>query len=305
MPAAVPHRYTGRFAPSPSGYLHFGSLIAALGSFLDARAHNGVWRVRMEDIDTPRCVPGMDSAILASLEAHGLHWDGDVMYQSQQHDRYAEAVNRLFRHDLAYYCQCSRKQIKAAGGVYPGTCQYKNLGPDDTAVRVVLPQSARSFEDAILGHQQPDDPHALEHTIVRRRDGLYAYNLVVVLDDIEQGVNNIVRGSDLLPTTLTHLNLYTLFGAPPPDYAHLPVAAVTPGRKLSKQNHATPLNDATPVSNLLRALRFLGQETTDDWLSLPAEDVLTYAIARWERKKVAKQPEIIVDQRESTYYSGP
>lgn len=297
--------YTGRFAPSPSGHLHFGSLIAALASYLDARANQGAWLVRMEDIDTPRCMPGMDSAILRSLDAHGLHWDGEVMYQSQQHARYAEVVNTLLNSHQAYYCQCTRKQIKAAGGVYPGTCRHLALGPDNAAVRVKLPGTITTFEDDILGAQSPTDPHALEDTIIRRRDGLYAYNLVVVLDDIHQGVTHIVRGSDLLPTTVTHLNLYQLLNTASPRYAHLPVAAVAPGRKLSKQNHAAPLDDRTPTTNLMSALRFLNQDVPDEWHTLAPETLLTGAITRWDRKKVAKQPEIIVDHHESTYYSGP
>ena len=298
-------RYTGRFAPSPSGRLHFGSLVAALASFLEARANHGSWLVRMEDIDTPRCVPGMDAAILASLESHGLHWDGEVMYQSLQHARYADVVNSLLTRHQAYYCQCTRKQVKAAGGVYPGTCRHLGLGPDNAAVRVKLPGSITAFEDDILGTQAPNDPHALEDTIIRRRDGLYAYNLVVVLDDIQQRVTHIVRGSDLLPTTLTHLNLYQMLDAKTPDYAHLPVAAVAPGRKLSKQNHATPLDDSRPTTNLVSALRFLNQDVPDDWYSLTPEALLSVATTRWDRKKVAKQPEIIVDDHESTYYSGP
>lgn len=298
-------RYTGRFAPSPSGRLHFGSLIAALASYLDARANHGAWLVRMEDIDAPRCVPGMDAAILATLRAHGLHWDGEVMYQSQQHARYAEVVNTLLNSHQAYYCHCSRKQVKAAGGVYPGTCRHLQLGPDNAAVRVVLPRTTTTFDDDILGEQFPDDPHALEDTIIRRRDGLYAYNLVVVLDDIHQGVTHIVRGSDLLPTTVTHLNLYQVFNATPPHYAHLPVAAVAPGRKLSKQNHAAPLDDSTPTINLVSALQFLNQDIPAEWRTLTPEALLSGAITRWERKKVAKHPEIIVDHHESTYYSGP
>ncbi|GGW83035.1 tRNA glutamyl-Q(34) synthetase GluQRS [Alteromonas halophila] len=306
---AESRRYTGRFAPSPSGHLHFGSLIAALASYLDAKASQGTWLVRMEDIDTPRCVPGMDTAILNALECHGLHWDGEVMYQSRQHARYQQTIEDLLTSGRAYYCRCTRKQVKAAGGVYPGTCRHLQLGPSNAALRVRLPVQVTAFDDEILGHQSLSSPAGslppLEDTIVHRRDGLYAYNLVVVMDDIAQQVTHIVRGSDLLPTTLTHLNMYALLDAPPPAYAHVPVASVAPGRKLSKQNHAAPLDTSVPADNLIRALRFLGQQVEDGWQGLSPETLLHHAADGWDRKKVAKQPEIIVDQHESTYYSGP
>ncbi|MEW9798865.1 tRNA glutamyl-Q(34) synthetase GluQRS [Alteromonas sp. CYL-A6] len=302
--------YTGRFAPSPSGELHFGSLLAALASYLEARSHQGRWLVRMEDIDTPRCIDGTDTLILNALEVHGLHWDGEVLYQSRSHARYQQVIDSWLADGDAYFCTCTRKQIREAGGHYQGTCRHLNRPADDAAVRVILTDDDGSshchsldFDDAILGHQSAL-AGSIEDAIVKRRDGLFAYNLVVVLDDIFQGVTNIVRGADLLPTTFTHRALYGLLNQPAPHYAHIPVAAAEAGFKLSKQNKAAPLNLSTPQQNLLRALRFLGQHTDPAWQDLSPSSLLDEAVRHWNMKKVPKTPEIIVDSAESTYHSG-
>ena len=296
--------YIGRFAPSPSGPLHFGSLIAALASYLDARASNGKWLLRMEDIDEPRCVAGADLSILKTLEAHGLQWDGEVIYQSQQHNRYQAVVDRLVARDMAYFCTCTRKMIKETGGVYQGTCRNSQHGSEGAAVRLKLDSPITCFHDRILGDITVCDQHALEDTVLKRRDGLFSYNLVVVLDDIFQGVTDIVRGSDLLTTTATHLSLYALLNEASPRYAHIPVASVAEGRKLSKQNHATALDNTQPVTNLLRALTFLGMAPPEALLTESVDSVLQWAVGCWNCDKLPRQREIIVAATESTYHTS-
>lgn len=295
--------YVGRFAPSPSGQLHFGSLVTALASYLDAKRNNGTWLVRMEDIDEPRCIDGMGSAILCTLEAHGLTWDGEVMYQSQQHIRYQDFVESLLTHNNAYYCECTRKQINAMGGRYNGQCRDKKLTADgaDKAIRLPLIGITPSFNDGILG--LVPEGESLEDIVIKRRDGLYSYNLVVVLDDDYQGVNHIVRGADLLPVTATQIALYRSLGLSVPRYSHIPVASVAPGRKLSKQNHAKPLNNSKAIENLHRAMTFLSLSPYQCQEYQGIDDLLKHAVSLWNMKNVPKTPEIIVDAQESTYHS--
>lgn len=304
LAASHSSHYTGRFAPSPTGPLHFGSLLAALASFLDARAHHGKWLVRIEDIDAPRCIANADKHILDCLFAHGLTWDGEVRYQSSHLSRYDEILAQLQAQGKLYACQCTRKQIKDTGGVYPGTCRHLALPAANHALRLKCEQPVTHFDDQILGSVEINDPHALEDTVLRRRDGLHSYNLVVVVDDIDQGVTHIVRGSDLLPTTAAHLTLYRELGAAPPVYAHIPVAATTSGRKLSKQNHARPLDTTRALQNLQHALAFLGFPGIARNCRTTAE-LLSAAIAAWQYNSVPKRHEIIVDGAESTYHNGP
>ncbi|MFS1703638.1 tRNA glutamyl-Q(34) synthetase GluQRS [Alteromonas sp. AMM-1] len=293
--------YVGRFAPSPTGPLHFGSLLAALASYLDARANNGRWILRMEDIDQPRCVDGADQLIMQALLAHGLQWDGDVWYQSARLPVYQAVIQRLTAQQQVYGCVCTRKQIRAQGGVYPGTCRTAGHSTAGHAVRLQCNSIVTSFSDAILGQICVTEPHALEDTLLQRSDGIYSYNLVVVVDDIAQGVTHIVRGSDLLDTTAAHLTLYKILDAKAPAYAHIPVAATAKGRKLSKQNHARALDLATPEDNLLRALAFLGLSSVKgDTVS----DILDAATANWQYGNVPKMQEVIVDEAESTYHTG-
>jgi glutamyl-Q tRNA(Asp) synthetase len=296
--------YTGRFAPSPTGPLHFGSLIAALASFLDARANHGQWLVRMEDIDRPRCVEGADERILECLVAHELRWDGEVRYQSEQLNDYEDVLQQLLAQKALYACECTRKQIKATGGVYQGTCRERDLPPMGNALRLKCDQPVTRFTDQLLGPITISDPHALEDTVLRRRDGLHSYNLVVVVDDIAQGVNHIVRGSDLLTTTAAHLTLYRQLGKTPPSYTHIPVAATSSGRKLSKQNHARSLDNQRALQNLQQALKFLGfSDIANHHNSISA--LLNAAIAAWQYNKIPKRHEIIVDGAESTYHDAP
>jgi glutamyl-Q tRNA(Asp) synthetase len=275
--------YTGRFAPSPTGPLHFGSLVAAVASFLDARAHGGRWLVRMEDIDTPRCVPGADADILRTLEGFGFEWDGPVMYQSARLGAYREALDKLRRDGMAYPCSCSRKDL---GSVYPGTCRSK---PRTTGVcepgkpvawRVRVDPVELSFEDRALGFYRQNLAEEVGDFVVLRSDGLFAYQLAVVVDDAVQDVTDVVRGADLLDSTPRQIWLERLLGIPQSRYLHVPVAANAAGEKLSKQTLAPALRIAEAAAKLRAALRFLGEDVPDE-TGLSAGEILTWATERW------------------------
>ncbi|MEG5845624.1 tRNA glutamyl-Q(34) synthetase GluQRS [Enterobacter hormaechei] len=280
--------YIGRFAPSPSGELHFGSLIAALGSYLQARARQGQWLVRIEDIDPPREVPGAAETILRQLEHYGLHWDGDVPWQSQRHDAYRERLAWLAEQGLSYNCTCTRARIQSVGGVYDGHCRTRHNGPENAAVRLIQRSPVTQFTDVLSGTIQADERLAREDFIIHRRDGLFAYNLAVVVDDHFQGVTEIVRGADLVEPTVRQISLYQQFGWTVPDYIHLPLAVNDQGNKLSKQNHAPALPDGDPRPVLIDALRFLNQNVTQEWQDLSLDELLKTAIADWALIAVPK-----------------
>lgn len=280
-----PH-YIGRFAPSPSGELHFGSLIAALGSYLQARANQGIWRVRIEDIDPPREVPGAADTILRQLDHYGLHWDGDVLWQSQRHDAYRETLGWLRAQNLSYFCTCTRARIHSVGGFYDGHCRTLNNGGENAAVRILQHQPVTHFHDRLRGDIYADENLAREDFIIHRRDGLFAYNLAVVVDDHFQGVTEIVRGADLIAPTVRQISLYQHLGWAPPDYIHLPLALNAQGDKLSKQNHAPALPDGDPRPIIIRALRFLNQNVTAEWQDLSVDHLLALAVANWDLSRV-------------------
>ena len=207
------NHYVGRFAPSPSGQLHFGSLVTAVASYLDAKSHNGKWLLRMEDIDEPRCIEGVDKDILTTLEAHGLYWDGDVIYQSQQHARYQAVLDDLLTQQKAYFCTCTRKQIKAMGGVYNGHCRTEPVHSttQDCAVRLKVDTQLEAFDDVLMGKVMPSNSSTdliAEDVVLKRRDGLFSYNLVVILDDVFQQVNHVIRGCDLIDVTPLQRDVY-------------------------------------------------------------------------------------------------
>lgn len=276
----APH-YIGRFAPSPSGELHFGSLIAALGSYLQARANHGRWLVRIEDIDPPREVPGAADTILRQLEHYGLHWDGDVLWQSRRHEAYREALAWLRDQHLSYFCTCSRSRIQQIGGFYDGHCRTLNHGPENAAVRLVQQHPVLSFEDKLHGTLLADEQLAREDFIIHRRDGLFAYNLAVVVDDNFQGVTEIVRGADLIEPTVRQISLYQQFGWRAPQYMHLPLAVNEQGNKLSKQNHAPALPQGDPRPVLINALAFLNQPLIPCWQDLSLDSLLSEAVKNW------------------------
>ena len=282
-------RYIGRFAPTPSGFLHFGSLVAALASWLDARAVGGRWLLRMEDIDPPREAPGARDAILQTLERYALHWDGEVVYQSQRHDAYAEVVERLFNQGLAYACTCSRKQLEGFNGIYPGFCRNAGHARADAAIRLRVPELNYHFTDRVQGHFEQHLGREVGDFIIQRRDGLYAYQLAVVLDDAWQGVTDIVRGADLLGNTPRQLYLQELLGFSQPRYLHIPLIIQPDGHKLGKSYRSPPLahDQATPL--LLRALRALGQETSTELLEATPAQVLAVARERWRPEAIARR----------------
>ena len=274
--------YIGRFAPTPSGYLHFGSLVAALASYLDARSVGGRWLLRMEDLDPPREVPGAQAAILQTLERYGLHWDGELVRQSERHDEYEALVQRLFDQGLAYACTCSRKQLEGSGGIYPGYCANAGHGRHDAAIRLRVPQLTYRFSDRVQGEYSQHLGKDVGDFVIRRRDGLYAYQLAVVLDDAWQGINNVVRGADLLDSTPRQLYLQELLGFSQPRYLHVPLIIQPDGHKLGKSYRSPPLpgDQATPL--LLRALRALGQPTPSELADANAEELLRWSATCWD-----------------------
>ena len=279
----------GRFAPSPSGPLHFGSLVAALGSYLSARAQGGEWLLRIDDVDPPREVPGASAGILRTLENYRLLWDGPVLYQSQRFDAYAEALARLASDGHSYPCGCTRKEISAASPdhVYPGTCRDGlPAGRQPRAVRVRCPDEAIDFVDRLQGPQGRHLGRDIGDFIVRRADGLYAYHLATALDDAHQGISEIVRGADLLDVTFPQLHLQRLLGLPRPAYLHLPVAVTADGRKLSKQTRAPAIDDFPPGEMLERALAFLGHSPPAELHGAPPAELLAWAVAHWRPESI-------------------
>lgn len=280
--------YIGRFAPSPSGPLHFGSLIAALASYLDARANQGQWLLRMEDLDPSREPPQAAKQILKALEAFGLHWDGQVLYQSSRLAAYRDALQRLQQGDYLYACDCTRQQIQAIGGVYDNRCRSRKDVPQDCALRVKVTDRTVHFEDQIQGATQQQLLRECGDFVLLRKDGLFAYQLAVVVDDAFQNISTVVRGSDLLDSTPRQIFLQQCLGFKSPHYAHFPVAVNEENQKLSKQHFATPLDHTKPLPALLRALRFLGQSVTSDMAQEDIASVLQWAIAHWDIQVVPK-----------------
>ena len=284
--------YRGRFAPSPTGPLHLGSLVAAVGSFLDARHHGGTWLVRMEDLDRTREVPGAADDILHTLGALGLHWDGEILYQSRRTQAYLDACNRLTRLGLVYPCGCSRSEIAAAGRhgpegtIYPGTCRGGLLpGRVARSLRLRVPAEEIAFRDRIQGRISQDVAKAIGDFVLRRADGIHAYQLAVVVDDAWQGITDVVRGADLTLSTLRQILLQRALGLATPRYAHIPLVLDREGRKLSKSEAAAPVDPAHPIATLRLALEFLGQVLPGETPGTLA-DLWHHAIAAWNPGRV-------------------
>ena len=268
--------------------MHLGSLVAALGSYLDARVHGGRWLLRVEDVDRTRSRADYIAAQLQSLRAHGLHHDGEIRVQSAHLADYQAALAQLRPH--LYPCDCSRKywhaqaQMGALGLVYPGCCRSRvldSLAPDDAAIRLRLPDETVAFADRWLGECRFALAREIGDPVLRRRDGDIAYALAVVVDDGLQGVTDVVRGQDLVAATAIHLVLQDMLGLPPPRYLHLPLVLNADGSKLSKQNHAPALDDATPAANLRAALRHLQQDDSGFSDTMPVDALLEEAVRRW------------------------
>ncbi len=282
MTAIASSTYIGRFAPTPSGHLHFGSLVAALASYLDARSVGGRWLMRMEDLDPPREEPGAQAAILKALESYGFEWDGEMVRQSDRHDAYAEVLNRLFNHGLAYACTCSRKTLAPYHGIYPGLCRNAGHDTKDAAIRLRVPELEYHFIDRVQGEYRQHLGREVGDFVIRRRDGLYAYQLAVVLDDAWQGITDIVRGADLLDSTPRQLYLQELLGLPQPRYLHIPLITQPDGNKLGKSYRSPPLTEDQATPLLLRALRALGQNPGAELAYATPREVLNWGIAHWD-----------------------
>lgn len=284
-------RYRGRFAPSPTGPLHFGSLVAATASYLQARSQHGEWWVRIDDIDPPREVAGASDDILRTLEAFGFEWDGPVQYQSQRYARYAAALDQLQQLGLVYPCACSRKEIAefSPQGIYPGTCR-KGLGPQQQARawRLRVSNQPIEFIDRILGMRCADLAREAGDFVLFRADGYYAYQLATGLDDAEQGITEVVRGADLLDSTPRQRYIQHSLNLPSPAYAHHPVVTATNGEKFSKQNLAPPLNSKQPTPQLHAALRFLGQAVPEALEQGDLSDLWQWAQTHWNLANIPK-----------------
>lgn len=284
----TPPPYIGRFAPTPSGYLHFGSLVAALASYLDARNVGGRWLLRMEDLDPPREMPGAQDAILRTLESYGLNWDGEVLKQSQRHAAYASVLEGLLQQGLAYACTCSRKQLEGCDGIYPGTCRNANRATADAAIRLRVPSLEYCFEDRVQGRFCQHLQRELGDFVIRRRDGLYAYQLAVVLDDAAQGITDVVRGADLLDNTPRQLYLQELLGLSQPRYLHVPLIIQPDGHKLGKRYRSPPLPPEQASPLLARALRALGQALPQELENAPPAELLEWGVAHWNAATIPR-----------------
>ena len=272
-----------------------GSLVSALASYLHAHSMAGKWLVRMEDLDPPREQPGAADAILHSLEDHGLHWDGSVIYQSQRLAAYDEVLHYLRAQNLVYPCNCTRQDLQNMGGVYNGRCRTRSVDirqPHALRLKLYdLPRTLSSeqlvFNDLIQGRQQQNLRTEAGDQIVRRKDGLIAYQLAVVVDDIAQQITHIIRGADLLDVSARQIFLFQQLDASPPEYGHVPLVLNAQGQKLSKQNFAPPLESGTAGHNLWQALRFLGQKPPEELNNASVNEVLCWARAHWQLEPIS------------------
>jgi len=284
------HQYVGRFAPSPTGALHLGSLIAALGSFVDARCRGGRWLLRIEDLDRARNVPGTATQMLRTLEAFGLHWDGAVEYQSERIAHYREALETLTARGLTFECSCTRREREGQGG-YPGTCREGSPRPGPTATRFRVGDGTLSFEDRVQG-RCTFGMHERGDVVIRRRDGVFAYQLAVILDDALQGITDVVRGADLLDSTPWQISLQQALGFTQPQYLHLPLVLEPDGRKLAKSRRCIPLDPARAGRELHRALKLLRQDPPAELELEPALAVVEWACQHWHPERLQALREI-------------
>jgi len=298
--------YCGRFAPSPTGPLHLGSIVSAVGSYLQAKSNNGKWLLRIEDLDPPREVKGAADAILTRLETLGLYWDDTVLYQSQQIDAYTHALERLVSQDILFACRCSRKTLEQALAnnslkIYPGTCRKHQISGrpkfsaqftsqlKKVAIRVNVDDRIIEFTDAVQGTLRQQLDAEVGDFVIRRVDGLIAYQLAVVVDDAQQDITEVVRGADLFDNTPRQIFLQQLLSLPRPNYVHLPLVVDAKGIKISKQTQAPSLNMQKPVACLHKALDFLGQDPPTELLHDNLNDLWQWAFANWDITKVTKK----------------
>lgn len=294
--------YIGRYAPSPTGPLHFGSLVAAVASYLDARSHDGRWLLRMEDLDKPREMAGAADEILRMLEAYGFEWDGSILYQSQRHERYQSVLDRLIAADWVYPCNCSRREVAEIaragieGPVYPGTCRQGLSQQRNTiAWRFKTDAAHLVFKDHIQGmfdHRMQLD---VGDFILKRADGQFAYQLAVVVDDADQGITHVVRGADLLNSTSRQILLQYSLHLASPNYAHIPVVAGKDGQKLSKQTGAQAINEHSAGLMLVQAMRFLGMHTPDKLENESLDAIWHWAKLHWHLESVPRELAVCPD----------
>lgn len=289
--------YRGRFAPSPTGPLHFGSLVAATGSYLEAASRGGQWLLRMEDVDASRCSAAAAADILLTLEACGFAWDGEIVWQSRRDDVYADMLGRLKAAGRVFPCACTRRELAdsamAPDGatIYPGTCrQGLPAGRAARAWRVAVGEARIGFDDAIQGRIESDLASEAGDFILLRADGLFAYQLAVVVDDAEAGITHVVRGADLLASTSRQIFLQQCLGLPTPHYAHLPVVLNASGEKLSKQTRAAAVDSARPGAELFSALQFLGQNPPAELSRAAVCELWSWAKANWQLASVPRGP---------------
>lgn len=289
--------YIGRFAPSPTGPLHFGSLVAAVASYLEAKTHSGKWLLRMEDLDRPREIKGAADAILHSLDQFGFEWDNEVSYQNQRNALYEKYFNILKNKGLIYACTCTRKEISDSsnqfgidGMIYPQTCLHHPLKPyAPSAWRIKTNAVEIQFDDIIQGNIKQMLSHDVGDFILKRADGLFAYQLAVVVDDAEQGITDIVRGADLLDSTPRQIYIQQQLGFTTPNYAHVPVANNASGEKLSKQTLAAPIIKSHANHLIFDALTFLGQRPNLELKHTSLIELWQWANAHWDIKKIPQK----------------
>jgi glutamyl-Q tRNA(Asp) synthetase len=293
-------KVTGRFAPSPTGPLHFGSLLAAVGSYCLARQAGGRWLLRIEDLDAPRTVPGAADQQMRTLEAFGFEWDGEVVWQSRRREAYEDALEHLRSREVVFGCGCSRREILASaphpgeeGPIYPGTCRTALPVDAPRAVRLRVADTPITFTDAVFGTIQQHLSSAVGDFVLRRADGLFAYQLAVVVDDADAGITQVVRGADLLTSTPRQIFLQQCLNLSQPDYLHLPLAFAPNGEKISKRNGAVSLRPGAEGSYLVQALHFLGQPVPLDLSGGPAAEILRWAVRYFDVRCIPRQQQTI------------
>lgn len=298
-PSPTPNAYRGRFAPSPTGDLHMGSLVAAVASYLEARTRNGEWLLRIEDLDPPRVVAGSAERILRALDKFGFHWDGDVLYQSTRNDAYAAAVEQLRQKHQAFDCACSRSDVTEQsrhagpeGPVYPGTCRNGVMGRTPRSTRVCSPSTEICFNDQLQGRVCQDVGKDIGDFVIRRADDCYAYQLAVVVDDAWQGITDVVRGADLLLSTPRQIWLQQLLGLPSPAYLHIPLLLDQQGRKLSKQARSLPVDPEQPATGLFHALSLLRQSPPAALVTASTSETWEWAVKNWQPQRLRRLHEL-------------
>jgi glutamyl-Q tRNA(Asp) synthetase len=291
--------YKGRFAPSPTGPVHFGTLVAAVGSYLQAKTNNGEWLIRIEDVDITRKVDGADLDILHTLEVFGFEWHGEIIYQSSQTEYYQHALEQLIYQSLVFPCLCSRKQLtktnssKINTNIYPGTCQNRQLPEKKQhALRLLTKNKTICFNDTVMGKQSQNIERQCGAFIIKRRDNLFAYQLAVVVDDARQGINEIVRGADLLNSTARQIYLQKALGYTTPSYCHLPLAVDADGKKISKSDGATKVDVKNREKLMCNVLEFLGQNPPADLSDSSINDIWSWAEEHWDITNVSSKKHI-------------